>query len=175
MDEKIKRYSDAELAEFKILIDSKMEKAKSELGYYQEQIMDLSENVNDDSDDWSESSSAMSDLELLTELAQRQVKIIENLQRALLRIRNKTYGICEATGALIEKQRLLVEPTLTNSMKAKNTDEDLAFEYEDEDLSMIQDDEFDFISNFDDDEEDDHYISLDDIADEYGYEDEYDI
>ena len=123
MEEKtneIVRYSDADLAEFKVIVEKKLEKAKEELEYLQEQILEISENSSDDhGGDWMDDSNINNDIEFLNNMAIRQRKYIQDLENALVRIRNKTYGICMVTGKLIEKRRLLAVPTATKSVEAK--------------------------------------------------------
>jgi len=114
------RYNDQELLEFKELILQKLESAKSEL-------KDLSEsgnNVNGTDDTGSvyktmEDGSSTLLKESNSQLAGRQRKFIDNLEMALLRIENKTYGICKVTGKLIPKERLKAVPHTTQSMEAK--------------------------------------------------------
>lgn len=113
------RYSDAELNEFKELIEQKLEAARKELNYLQEQIREISEdegqNKSSDFDDWMTSS----EREYLNQMASRQSQYTKNLENALLRIANKTYGICKVTGKLIEKERLKAVPHTTMSMEGK--------------------------------------------------------
>ncbi len=117
------RYSDADLAEFKLLVDKKVEKAKEELNYLQEQIIEITENSGDDhGGDWMDDSSINNDIEFLNNMAIRQRKYIQDLENALVRIKNKTYGICSVTGQLIDKRRLMAVPTATKSVEAKNAE-----------------------------------------------------
>lgn len=114
------RYSDAELEEFKVLIESKLEKAQTQLSSLQEQILEIAENSGDDHGvDWMDDSSTGSDVEMLNNMAIRQRRYIQDLQNALIRIRNKAYGICTITGELIDKKRLKAVPTTTKSLAAK--------------------------------------------------------
>jgi DnaK suppressor protein len=117
------RYSDADLAEFKELILTKLESAKTEYKYLLNQIKHENENGTDDTasayvsiDD----GSASQQKENAGQLAGRQKKFIENLQTALVRVENKTYGICKVTGKLITKERLRAVPHTTQSIEAKN-------------------------------------------------------
>jgi RNA polymerase-binding transcription factor DksA len=123
MEEKtneIVRYSDADLAEFKAIVEKKLEKAKEELQYLQEQILEISENSSDDhGGDWMDDSNINNDIEFLNNMAIRQRKYVQELENALVRIRNKTYGVCMVTGKLIDKRRLLAVPTATKSVEAK--------------------------------------------------------
>ena len=117
----IHRYSDKELAEFKEIIDKKMAKATDELKYYEEQILDITANSGDDhGGDWMDDSNTNSNMEFLNDMAIRQRKLIQDLQNALVRIRNKSYGICVVTGELIDKRRLKAQPIATKSVAVKN-------------------------------------------------------
>lgn len=119
MSEKdIVRYSDAELEEFRDLITKKIAKSKKELAYYQEQIHQMSESENRFSS--LEDGSVTLEKENLSQLAARQMKYIQHLDNALLRIQNKTYGICRETGRLIPKERLKAVPHATLCLEAKN-------------------------------------------------------
>lgn len=114
------KYSDAELEEFKVLIESKLEKAQMQLNSLQEQILEIAENSSDDHGvDWMDDSSTGSDVEMLNNMAIRQRRYIQDLQNALIRIRNKAYGICTVTGELIDIKRLRAVPTTTKSLAAK--------------------------------------------------------
>ena len=114
------RYSDSELEEFREIVEKKLATAKEELGYLQEQILEITENSGDDhGGDWMDDSSTNNDIEFLNNMAIRQRKYIQDLENALVRIRNKTYGICMVTGQLIDKRRLLAVPTATKSVEAK--------------------------------------------------------
>ncbi|MEO1257177.1 MAG: TraR/DksA family transcriptional regulator [Bacteroidota bacterium] len=117
----IHRYSDQELEEFKEIIDKKMAKATDELKYYEEQILDITANSGDDhGGDWMDDSNTNSNMEFLNDMAIRQRKLIQDLQNALVRIRNKSYGICVVTGELIDKRRLKAQPIATKSVAVKN-------------------------------------------------------
>ncbi|MEZ4951078.1 MAG: hypothetical protein R2769_02560 [Saprospiraceae bacterium] len=114
------RYSDADLQEFKQVIEKKMERTREELNYLQEQIQDLNEtSSNNQSGDWFDDSSLHSDIEMLSNMAARQRQFLEALEAAMIRIKNKTYGICTVTGKLIDKKRLLIVPHATKSLEAK--------------------------------------------------------
>jgi RNA polymerase-binding transcription factor DksA len=123
MSEYVKtRYSDSELVEFKELILKKLKIAKEELANLQEYLSNANANGTDDTvgnyktlDD----GSATHAKENNSQLASRQKKFIENLEAALIRIENKTYGICSVTGKLIQRERLLAVPHTTMSMEAK--------------------------------------------------------
>lgn len=121
MAEKL-RYSDEELAEFKQLIEAKLELARREYM----QVMDtLTNRSGNDVDDTMptykvlEEGSMSQTKEELTTMAARQQKFIQSLQAALVRIENKTYGVCRVTGRLIPKERLRAVPHATLSIEAK--------------------------------------------------------
>ncbi len=117
------RYSDKDLAKFKELIEEKIEKAKSHLDLLKSSYMNDGNNGTDDTSPtfkaFEEGSQTMSK-EANTQLAIRQEKFIRDLKNALLRIENKTYGICRVTGKLINKERLKLVPHATLSIEAKN-------------------------------------------------------
>jgi DnaK suppressor protein len=122
VDEQI-RYSDADLAEFKELITKKIEKAKADLDLIRSAYMNDLNNGTDDTSPtfkaFEEGSETMSK-EANSQLAIRQEKFIRDLKNALIRIENKTYGICKVTGKLINKDRLKLVPHATMSIEAKN-------------------------------------------------------
>jgi RNA polymerase-binding transcription factor DksA len=121
MSNAVSRYSDADLAEFAALIEGKIEKTKEQINLLQDQIMEITENSSDDfGGDWVDDSSTSSDVEMLNNMAIRQRKHLKDLENAMIRIRNKSYGICVVTGELIDKKRLLAVPTTTKSVAAKN-------------------------------------------------------
>src|SRR5690606_40600806 len=103
------RYSDKDLEEFRALIEEKIEKAKSQLELLKSSYMNDGNNGTDDTSPtfkaFEEGSETMSK-EANTQLAIRQEKFIRDLKNALMRIENKTYGICRVTGKLINKERL---------------------------------------------------------------------
>lgn len=121
MEEK-KRYSDEELEEFKQIILKKLELAKHD---YQQMMDTISNKNGNDVDDTMptykvlEEGSMTQTKEELTTMATRLQKFIQSLQGALLRIENKTYGICRVTGKLIPKERLRAVPHATLSIEAK--------------------------------------------------------
>ena len=112
------RYSDEELKEFEVLIDSKLLKAEEELEYYQNQINDLAEN---DGTKIRELGDGLGTIEStrLQQMASRTTKLIQHLKNAKMRIHNKVYGICRETGKLISKERLKAVPHATLSIEAK--------------------------------------------------------
>ncbi|WP_010135633.1 TraR/DksA family transcriptional regulator [Ochrovirga pacifica] len=115
-------YSDSDLAEFKEIILKKIEKAKRDLEILQSSYKNGASNNTDDTSPqfkaFEEGSETMSK-EANVQLAIRQEKFIRDLKNALLRIENKTYGICRATGKLIQKERLKLVPHATLSIAAK--------------------------------------------------------
>ncbi len=117
----ISRYSDEELAEFKTLIEGKIEEAKKGFSVY----LDAYSNSGNDTTDTSPTFKILEDgnhvlsKEENSRLAGRLNKYIQNLEAALVRIENKTYGVCRATGKLIEKDRLKAVPHATLSFDAK--------------------------------------------------------
>ena len=117
-----KRYTDSELLEFKELIEDKIEKAKSDLELLKSAYMNDGNNGTEDTSPtfkaFEEGSETMSK-EANTQLAIRQEKFIRDLKSALVRIENKTYGICRVTGKLIQKERLMLVPHATLSIEAK--------------------------------------------------------
>lgn len=117
------RYSDAELEEFKVLINGKIRKANEQLELIQSSYKNDSNNGTDDTSPtfkaFDEGSEVMSK-EANSQLAIRQEKFIRDLKNALVRIENKTYGVCRVTGKLINKERLKLVPHATLSIEAKN-------------------------------------------------------
>ena len=117
------RYTDKELERFKKLIVQKIDQAKQDLDLLKSAYMNDSDNGTDDTSPtfkaFEEGSETMSK-EANTQLALRQEKFIRDLKNALMRIENKTYGICRVTGKLIKKKRLMVVPHATLSIEAKN-------------------------------------------------------
>jgi len=112
------RYSDAELQEFETLIEQKLEKAHKELDC--QQIIEVNQNGNDaQGGDWTDDSSSHTELEMLNKMVGRQLQFVRNLDNAILRIKNKTYGICRVSGKLIDKKRLMLVPHATQSIAAK--------------------------------------------------------
>ena len=116
------RFSDKELAEFKELIIKKIEKAEQDLELIKSAYTNDSNNGTDDTSPtfkgFEEGSSTLSKEDNAL-LALRQEKFLRNLNNALKRIENKTYGICRVTGKLIQKERLLLVPHATLSIEAK--------------------------------------------------------
>ncbi len=123
MEEIKNRYSDKELAEFKELIEEKIKTAEKDLELLRSTYMNDGNNGTDDTAPtfkaFEEGSETMSK-EANTQLALRQEKFIRDLKNALIRIENKTYGVCRITGKLIKKERLALVPHATLSIDAKN-------------------------------------------------------
>ncbi len=116
------RYSDAELVEFKEIILKKLEAAKKELAYLQGLITRKDEMGGDESENrymTMEDGSMSMEREQLSQMASRQITFIDHLEKAMMRIENKTYGICRVTGKLIDKARLRAVPHATLSIEAK--------------------------------------------------------
>ena len=117
------RFPDKELAEFKLLIEEKIEKANEDLSLLKSAYMNDGNNGTDDTSPtfkaFEEGSQTMSK-EANTQLAIRQEKFIRDLRNALIRIENKTYGVCRVTNKLIRKERLVLVPHATLSIEAKN-------------------------------------------------------
>ncbi len=115
------RYSDGELHEFKVLIDEKLATARKEVQFLREQMLEINENsANQQSGDWTDESSSHTEMEMLNNMLARQQQFMRNLENAIIRIQNKTYGICTMTGQLISKERLKLVPHATKSVEAKN-------------------------------------------------------
>lgn len=121
--EKSNNYSDEALQEFKIIIEEKITKAQKDLELIRSAYMNDSNNGTDDTAPtfkaFEEGSETMSK-EANTQLAIRQEKFIRDLKNALIRIENKTYGVCRVTGKLISVERLKLVPHATLSIEAKN-------------------------------------------------------
>ena len=117
------RYGDAQLDEFRVLINDKIKKAKEQLELIESAYRNDSNNGTDDTSPtfkaFDEGSEVMSK-ETASQLAIRQEKFIRDLKNALIRIENKTYGVCRVTGKLINPERLKLVPHATLSIEAKN-------------------------------------------------------
>ena len=116
------RYSDEELAEFKQIILDKLDKAQKDFDLLKSAITQSESNDTQDTSPTFkvlEEGAATLSKEESGKLAQRQQKFIQHLQAALVRIENKTYGICRDTGKLISKERLRAVPHATLSIDAK--------------------------------------------------------
>jgi RNA polymerase-binding transcription factor DksA len=120
--EEIVKYSDADLAEFKELILRKLNSAKKELAYLQGLLTRKDDMGGDDGDGrymTMEDGSLSMEREQLSQMASRQITFVDHLEKALMRIENKTYGVCRVTGKLIDKARLRAVPHATLSIEAK--------------------------------------------------------
>lgn len=120
--EEIVKYSDADLMEFKELIQRKLGSAKKELSYLQGLLTRKDDMGGDDGDGrymTMEDGSLSMEREQLSQMASRQITFVDHLEKALMRIENKTYGVCRVTGKLIDKARLRAVPHATLSIEAK--------------------------------------------------------
>ncbi len=117
------RYSDKELLDFKIIIDKKLDDAKKDFEILKDTLSHRDDHGTDDTSPTFkllEDGNDVMSREETAQLAQRQQKFIDSLEQALIRIANKTYGICRVTGRLISKERLRSVPHATLSIEAKN-------------------------------------------------------
>ncbi len=122
-DKEKSRYSDQELEEFKEIINNKLKEARQDLELLKGSLSHKDDHGTDDtgrSFNMMEDGSETLSREEMAQLAARQEKFIRNLENALIRIQNKTYGICRGTGKLIRKERLRLVPHATLSIEAKN-------------------------------------------------------
>ncbi|QCX53296.1 TraR/DksA C4-type zinc finger protein [Elizabethkingia sp. JS20170427COW] len=117
------RYSDADLEEFRRIIEEKIEKAERDLALIRESFINDRNNGTDDTSPtfkaFEEGAETLSK-EQNSILAARQERFVRDLKNALIRIKNKTYGVCRVTGKLISKERLKAVPHATLSIEAKN-------------------------------------------------------
>lgn len=115
------RYSDSELTEFREIINKKLDAAKKELAYLQGLITRRDEGGDMDEARYMtmEDGSVSMEREQLSQMASRQIQFIDHLEKAIMRIENKTYGVCRVTGKLIDKARLRAVPHATLSIEAK--------------------------------------------------------
>ncbi len=114
----MERYSEKDLAQFGERIKSDYQQAKTELQMLRDQVRELSETMSEGfGADMGEDSSSVSQLELLNEQVLRKRDLIQDLQNAMLRIKNQVYGVCSVTGKLIDRQRLEAIPTTTKSVE----------------------------------------------------------
>ena len=118
----LKRYSDEELAEFREIIEKKLAVARENFALLQQAVANNEKDVSDTAPTFKlmEETSNVLSKEENARLAARQQKFIKDLEAALIRIENKTYGICKVTGKLIPKERLRLVPHTTMSVEAKN-------------------------------------------------------
>jgi len=122
MAEEKNRYSDAELQEFREIIEHKLKEAREDLEVLQDTLSHKGDHGTDDTGrtfNMMEDGSETQMREEMAQLAARQEKFIKNLENALIRIENKSYGVCRVTGKLIRKERLRLVPHATLSIEAK--------------------------------------------------------
>ncbi|MGV3559932.1 TraR/DksA family transcriptional regulator [Larkinella arboricola] len=122
VQEEKKRYSEEELKEFEVLITQKLEASRSELNYIKETLSKRNDSGTDNTSGTSkllEDGADTSERENFSQLAARQQKFIQQLEAALIRIKNGTYGICIDTGRLIPKERLRAVPHTQQTIEAK--------------------------------------------------------
>lgn len=112
------KYSEEDLKVFETLITTKLEKAYDQVENLQNQLIEMEESLEDDASSHNEGNFT-EQVEFLNTMVYRQKKHINDLESALMRIKNKTYGRCSVTGALIDKDRLLAVPTTTKSIAGK--------------------------------------------------------
>lgn len=122
------RYSDEELKEFEVLIKGKLEKAREEFRILKDTLTRTNDEGTDSTSGGNtkvlEDGAETAEKENMSQLAARQQKYITNLENALIRIKNGTYGICSVTGKLISKERLIAVPHTTQSIEAKMMKQD---------------------------------------------------
>ena len=118
---KTNRYSDEELVEFEVMINEKLEEARKQLQDLKDQLKELNDSGDENRAGTFDDGASNWQREHLSKLAARQQKFIRNLEYAIVRIKNKTYGICSATGQLISKERLTLVPHATKTVKGKTT------------------------------------------------------
>lgn len=116
------RYSDEELEEFRAIINEKLDAARQEYNALRQVVLHGGNDIEDTSPVFKtveDEGAAQLSKEEASALAQRQYKFIQNLEAALRRIENKTYGVCRVTGELIPKERLRLVPHATTTVKGK--------------------------------------------------------
>lgn len=113
------RYSDEDLEEFKLMIEKKLEESRSQLEDLKEQLSDLNNSGDENRAGTFDDGASNWQREHINKLASRQQRFIRDLEHALIRIKNKTFGICSVTGKLIEKQRLVLVPHATKTVEGK--------------------------------------------------------
>ena len=112
------RYSDAELAEFKLIIEEKLSAARDQLNFYLNRLAEQTNSEDGKPRGLDDGTTTMAN-EDTHNLANRQRKLVQHLENALLRIQNKVYGVCRVSGKLISKERLRIVPHTTLSIHAK--------------------------------------------------------
>lgn len=114
------RYSDEDLAEFKAVIEKKLATTREQIEKLEDQVKEANENSEDEfGTDMMDDSSLGSDVNFAADMLVRQQNHAAMLEKALVRVENKSYGICVVTGELIDKRRLMAVPTTTKSLQAK--------------------------------------------------------
>ena len=116
-------FTDAELEEFRILIEDKIKEARIDLELLNNELSLKDDHGTNDTGrtfNMMEDSASTFSREMNAQKASRQDKLVQSLENALMRIRNKTYGVCRVTGKLINKKRLMLVPHATLSIEAKN-------------------------------------------------------
>lgn len=112
------RYSDAELAEFRAIIEAKLATAREQLDFYLQRLAEQTNSEDGKVRGLDDGTTSMAN-EDSHNLANRQRKLVQHLENALMRIENKVYGICRVSGKLISKERLRIVPHTTLSIHAK--------------------------------------------------------
>lgn len=112
------RYSNEDLEEFRLIIEEKLAKARKELQGQTSELLELEANGENRFDNINESNLSY-ERDYLSQMVERQQRFVRDLENALLRVQNKTYGICVVTGELIDKRRLKAVPHTTKSIQAK--------------------------------------------------------
>lgn len=115
------RYSDEDLAFFENMINEKLDEARQQLDDLKDQLQELNNSGDENRAGTFDDGASNWQREHLSKLAARQQKFIRNLEYALIRIKNKTYGICSATGKLIGKERLMLVPHATKTVEGKHS------------------------------------------------------
>lgn len=113
------RYSDEDLGAFKIMIEKKLLEANEQLDDLKEQLTELNNSGDENRAGTFDDGASNWQREHLNKLASRQQRFIRDLEHALIRIKNKTYGVCSVTGKLIDKQRLMLVPHATKTVEGK--------------------------------------------------------
>jgi DnaK suppressor protein len=118
------RYSDPELDEFKIMLDEKLDEARKQLIDLKNQLKELNNSGDENRAGTFDDGASNWQREHVSKLAARQQKFVRDLEYALIRIINKTYGVCSITGKLITKERLKLVPHATKSIDGKNSSQE---------------------------------------------------
>jgi len=117
----VKRYSDEDLAEFEIMLTEKLDESRKQLADLKTQLQELNNSGDENRAGTFDDGASNWQREHLSKLAARQQKFIRNLEYAMVRIKNKTYGVCSATGELISKERLRLVPHATKTVEGKHS------------------------------------------------------